>query len=218
MSRAAIRHPNGDGTPADRIAETLRLRGPLTAAEIATEHGCGVVAVRSQLRNLEAGGYVARSSEHRPIGRPVSRYALTENAESLFPKRYDFFSSHLVAAIVEEFGEEGLLRIFERWEHDLHRRLDADLPAAPAERLESLVRHQTENGFMASVREDEDGVALVERNCPIVAIATRYPQICRHEAALFGRTLKWKASLESCQATGDAACVFRIGRPPRKGS
>lgn len=207
---------NGDGTPADRIAETLRLRGPLTAAEIASEHGCGVVAVRSQLRNMQAAGFVARSTERRPIGRPVARYGLTGQAETLFPKRYDVFSARLTEAIVREFGEEGLNQILERWAEDLHQKLDATLPRDPEERLEALARHQTENGFMASVRRDEDGVALVERNCPIVAIAARHPQICRHEAALFGRTLQWKTTLRACQATGDAACVFQVGRAPAR--
>jgi DeoR family transcriptional regulator, suf operon transcriptional repressor len=203
-------------TPADRIAETLRMRGPLTAADIAAEHGCGVVAVRSQLRNLEAAGLVARVTERRPIGRPVSRYSLTAGAESLFPKRYDVFSVRLAEGVVREFGEEGLERILARWEDDLHRHLDAALPREPTQRLEALASHQTRNGFMASVQSDENGVALVERNCPIVAVAARFPQICRHEAALFGRTLKWKTTLQSCQATGDAVCVFRIGRAAKK--
>jgi predicted ArsR family transcriptional regulator len=203
-------------TPADRIAETLRMRGPLTAADIAAEHGCGVVAVRSQLRNLEAAGLVARVTERRPIGRPVSRYSLTPGAESLFPKRYDLFSVRLAEAVVREFGEEGLSRILARWEDDLHQHLDATLPQNPSQRLEALASHQTRNGFMASVQSDENGVALVERNCPIVEVAARFPQICRHEAALFGRTLKWKTTLQSCQATGDAVCVFQIGRAAKK--
>jgi predicted ArsR family transcriptional regulator len=216
MARRPARASNGDGTPADRIAETLRLHGPLTAADIAREHGCGVVAVRSQLRTMEAAGFVARSTERRPIGRPVSRYALTERAETLFPKRYDLFSERLVEAIVREFGEEGLDAIFARWEDELFERLDATLPRAPQARLEALARLQTENGFMASVLSDEEGVALVERNCPIAAIAARHPQICRHEAALFGRTLKWKTTLHTCQASGDAACVFQIGRATKR--
>jgi len=203
-----------DSSPADRIAATLRLRGPLTAAEIANEQGCGVVAVRSQLRNLEAAGYVARQTERRPIGRPVSRYNLTGSADALFPKRYDVFSARIADSIVEEFGSEGLERILARWSEDLHRKLDAVLPADPAARLEALARHQTENGFMASIQNDEDGVALVERNCPIVAIAARHPEICRHEAALIGRTMKWRATLHRCQASGDVTCVFRIGRAP----
>jgi predicted ArsR family transcriptional regulator len=192
------------------------MSGPLTAAEISREHGCGVVSVRAQLRNLEAAGFVTRSRERRSIGRPVSRYALTQSAEGFFPKRYELFAARLADAVVNEFGEEGLDRILARWEEDLHRRFDAEFPAEPGARLEALARHQSRNGFMASVRRDEDGVALVERNCPIAAVASRYPQICRHEAALFGRTLKWKTTLHSCQATGDRVCVFRIGRAAKK--
>jgi predicted ArsR family transcriptional regulator len=204
--------PASDATPADRIAKTLRLRGPSTAAEISSEHGCGVVAVRAQLRNMESAGYVTRAAERRAIGRPVSRYALAPGAEGFFPKRYDKLAERLVDAVVEEFGEEGLERILARWEEGLVRRFEATLPTEPSARLDALASHQTQNGFMASVQRDEDGVALVERNCPIAAVASRYPQICRHEAALFSRTLKWKTTLRACQATGDAVCVFQIGR------
>lgn len=204
--------PGSDASPADRIARTLRLRGPLTAAEISREHGCGVVAVRAQLRNMESAGFVTRSAERRAIGRPVSRYALTPGAEDFFPKRYDQFAERLVDAVVEEFGEEGLERILARWEDRLVRRFEATLPTEPGARLDVLASHQTQNGFMASVQRDEEGVALIERNCPIAAVAARYPQICRHEAALFSRTLKWKTTLRACQATGDAVCVFQIGR------
>src|SRR5688572_31392308 len=87
------------------------MRGPSTAAEIADEHGCGVVAVRSQLRNLEAAGLVARTTERRRVGRPVSRYTLTGRAEGLFPKRYDVFSAHLTEAVVEEFGDRKSTRL-----------------------------------------------------------------------------------------------------------
>lgn len=217
--RASSSPESTEATPADRIANTLRQRGPSTAAEISREHGCGVVAVRAQLRNMEASGFVTRSTERRAIGRPVSRYALTSDAESFFPKRYDQFAERLVEAVVQEFGEEGLERILARWEDSLLRRFETALPAEPNARLEALAAHQCEHGFMASVRRDEDGVALIERNCPIAAVAARYPQICEHEAALFSRTLKWKATLRACQATGDAVCVFQIGRGrnPRAG-
>jgi len=201
-----------DATPADRIANTLRQRGPSTAAEISREHGCGVVAVRAQLRNMEASGFVTRATERRAIGRPVSRYTLTSDAESFFPKRYDLLAERLVEAVIEEFGEEGLERILANWEDSLLRRFDSALPAEPSARLEALATHQTQHGFMASVRRDEEGVALIERNCPIAAVAARYPQICRREAALFSRTLKWKTTLRACQAQGDAVCVFQIGR------
>jgi predicted ArsR family transcriptional regulator len=210
-------HEQGpEATPADRIAETLRLQGPQTASEIAEAHGCGVVAVRSQLRNLEAAGLVTRTMERRPVGRPVSRYGLTERAEVLFPKKYDVFSTLITEAVVREFGPEGFSRILRRWEDDLHAHLDAMLPKDPGERLKAIATHQTKYGFMASVQRDENGVALVERNCPIMAIASRFPQICGHEAALLGRTLGWKTKLTACQAKGDATCVFQIGKAPKR--
>ena len=66
---------------------------------------------------------------------------------------------------------------------------------------------------MAEVRREPDGgVALIERNCPVATLAAKHPEICDHEASLFSRTLKWKTTLESCQARGDGVCVFRIGK------
>jgi predicted ArsR family transcriptional regulator len=65
---------------------------------------------------------------------------------------------------------------------------------------------------MAEVKRDQDGVTLLERNCPIATLAAKYPQICDREAALFSRTLGWKAHLVSCQAKGDGVCAFRVGR------
>ena len=197
-----------------RLLTTIRLRGPLTAAELAREHGVGGATVRAQLRALEAAALVERSSERRPIGRPVARFGLTGRAEAHFPKRYETLARRLFEAIAEEWGADGIERILTRWENELHERFEARLPKEPRARLEALSAHQNENGFMASVRSDAEGVALVERNCPILAVATRHPEICRHEAALFGRALRWKTTLVSCQATGGAACVFQVGRAP----
>ncbi|MGE5175524.1 MAG: helix-turn-helix transcriptional regulator [Hyphomicrobiales bacterium] len=203
---------------AARLLVPLRNRGPMTAGEIAAVLGIGQVATRVHLRALEATGFVARTEERRPVGRPVARYHLTPRAEDRFPKAYDRLAAHLVEAIVAEGGTDALERILARWEDRLHATLDASLPDEPRARLDALCAHQNQHGFMASVRSDASGVVLVERNCPVLAIASLHPEICRHEAALFGRTLRWKTALESCQATGDVACVFRIGRAPAKGS
>lgn len=203
-------------TPAQRVLFAIRSGGPSTAAEIARAIGTGGVAARAHLRALEAAGFVRRAVERRPVGRPVSRFHLTPRAEERFPKRYDFLANRLIEAIVSERGAEGLERILQRWEDGLHETLDASLPAEPRARLAALAAHQNAYGFMAEARDDESGVALVERNCPILAVAARHPEICRHEAALFGRTLRWKTALVACQATGDQACVFRIGRSRAK--
>ena len=199
-----------------RLLELIRLHGPQTAQELADRLTIGPVSVRAQLRSLESANLVERTTEPRPLGRPVSRFRLTPAADALFPKRYDLFAGQLLETLVSELGIDALRKILTRWEEALHVHLEARLPADPSARLEALARHQSSYGFMAEVRREPDGgVSLVERNCPIAALAARYPEICEREAALFSRTLKLKTTLTSCQARGDGVCVFRIGKPPR---
>jgi len=65
-------------------------------------------------------------------------------------------------------------------------------------------------GFMACIERAANEVVLVERNCPIAAVASRFPILCEHEAALHGRVLGRKVALRSCCARGDEVCRFEI--------
>jgi len=195
-----------------QILQWLRLHGPLTAEELAGKLGIGAISTRAILRRLEAADLVAREFEPRPVGRPVGRYRLTAAADTLFPKHYEAFAAQLLDSVVGELGSGALDTVLGSWEDRLHAHFEQELPKDPAARLDALAQHQTKYGFMAEVKRDRDGVTLVERNCPIATLAAKYPQICDHEAALFSRTLGWKANLVSCQARGDGVCAFRVGR------
>ena len=198
--------------PRGAILRNLRLEGPRTAGELAALLGCTAVAVRVQLRRLESEGVVAAALERRPRGRPVARFRLTPAADAEFPDRYELFAARFVESVIELRGGDELRRVLTQWEDALHARLDAELPGAPEERLRALARHQTDHGFMAAVRNDPDGVALVEHNCPILELAKRHPEICAMEASLWGRVLRWRTTLSACRASGADACVFQIGR------
>ena len=198
--------------PRGAILEALRMEGPRTAGELAASLRFTPGAARVHLRRLEAERLVTPTIERRPHGRPVARYRLTPDAGVRFPRRHDLFASRFVATVIRLYGTEALKRVLSEWEDSLFLNLDAILPNAPAQRLEALARHQTEHGFMAAVRNDENGVALVEHNCPILDLAKAHPEICAMESSLFSRVLRWKTTLSSCQATGGDACVFRIGR------
>lgn len=198
--------------PRAAILEALRMEGPRTADELAARLRFTPGAARVHLRRLVAERLVAPTLERRRRGRPVARYRLTPEAGARFPMRHDLFASQFVATILRLYGTEALERVLAEWEETLRARLDAVLPEAPAERLEALARHQTEHGFMAVVQNDQDGVALIEHNCPILDLAKAHPEICAMESSLWSRVLKWKTTLHDCQATGAHACVFRIGR------
>ncbi|HVP14036.1 MAG TPA: helix-turn-helix domain-containing protein [Terriglobales bacterium] len=190
-----------------RVLEALKRHGPGTATELAQRLGGGPVAMRAHLRELLAAGLVEDREERRAVGRPVRRYRLSPRAESFFPRQYERFAVALIEDLEDDPALDGILS---RWEDQLFAHLDRRLPASGRERAEALAAHQDGHGFMASAEWRPKAVTLIERNCPILEIARRRPQVCRHEAALFGRLLRGRAELPSCQALGDAVCMFRI--------
>ena len=197
------------------ILEELRARGPRTARELSELLGGQAVAMRAHLRYLRAAGWVDFTDERQPRGRPVRRFRLSAAADALFPKHYDFLALRLAEAIAAKDGSAGLDRVLRGWQDDLARHLKRRLPAEPERRLLELAEHQTGFGFMASVEKDPAGGALVERNCPVLRFAERFPRICDFEAGLFKRVLGKRVTLSSCQAKGDGVCVFRIGGAAR---
>src|SRR5918994_2530306 len=70
-----------------QVAALLR-RGVATVEELARELGLTDNAVRSHLAALERDGLVAQSGVRRGAGKPAYTYALTPDAERLFPKAY----------------------------------------------------------------------------------------------------------------------------------
>ena len=210
MSRETKRMVTSDG-PQRRILEALKVRGPLTARELAALRGGGAVAMRVHLRNLVASGLVAHEEERQSVGRPARRYRLTPAADALFPKHYDLLAVKLAETVAAELGEEALAQVLRRWLDELHRYLDAQLPKEFEARLKALASHLSSFGFMASVHKQRGGLAVVEQNCPIAKVASRFPQICAHEEALYRRVLGADVELTCCQTRGDALCEFRIG-------
>jgi predicted ArsR family transcriptional regulator len=203
--------PIRDGGAGRRVLEALKRHGPSTASELAALLGGGPVAMRAHLRRLLAAGLAAHEEERRAVGRPVRRFRATRAADELFANGYDALALALSEAVVAEWGEGGLARVLERSNANLQRDLGATLPQGPAERLRALAAAQSGAGFMASVEEADGAPVLVERNCPIAAVAARFPIVCEHEAALHGRVLGREVALRSCRARGGEVCSFAIG-------
>lgn len=195
-----------------QVLEALKRHGPSTARELARLLGVGPVVVRAHLRNLLARGLVEHETTRQAIGRPTRRFRLTCDAASHFPHQYARMAVHLAEALSAEAGPDALTRTFSRWEQALFDRLDRELPRDPDERLRALAEHQSRHGFMASVGPDGEP-AMIERHCPIAELATKHPEICRHEASLFSKLLGRPVTLASCQALGGDVCRFQLQSP-----
>lgn len=204
--------------PQGRVLEALRRTGGATAEELSQELGGGAVAMRVHLRNLLAAGLVTHEEERREVGRPVRRFRLTASADSSFPKQYELFAVALADAVAEQLGPSALNAVLDNWLDRLEPYLLARLPEDPEERIEALAKHQSAFGFMASVKPSKGDKVLLERNCPIAAIAVRFPVICEREAELFARVTGRKVTLKCCQAKGDSVCEFVLEARRKKAS
>ncbi len=199
-----------------RVLEALRRMNGATAEELSHELGGGAVAMRVHLRNLLAAGLVTHEEERREVGRPVRRFKLTATADSTFPKQYELFAVALADAVAEQLGPKALQAVLDHWLDRLEPYLKELLPEDPDAKLEALAKHQSSFGFMAVVKSAKGEKLLLERNCPVAAVAVRFPVICEREAELFERVTGRKVTLRCCQARGDSVCEFAVETKKRK--
>ena len=78
---------------------TLLRGSPCTVEELATKLALTDNAVRAHLSTLERDGLVRQSGIRRGARKPHFTYALTDDADQLFPKAYDALLNQLIAVL-----------------------------------------------------------------------------------------------------------------------
>jgi predicted ArsR family transcriptional regulator len=206
------------GAPRASIVDYLRRQGGATVAQLAAHLEVSEVATRRHLAVLEGDALVAAHTVPQGRGRPPARYALTQEADRLFPHSYDRLASDMMDYLADEFGRSGL-RSFLRWR--LEREVDHLRDAVTAEqlhdRLEQLAGALSEAGFAASVTPDDTGFTLTQDHCAIYDVAKDHPEICAYEAATFSKVLGRDVTLSRREtlAGGSPACVCSVAPRPQ---
>jgi predicted ArsR family transcriptional regulator len=127
----------------------------------------------------------------------------------------------MLAAAVERNGREAAVSMLESYFGLLATRMRVELDALPeAERFGAVARILSEEGYMAEVRV-QDGptgqveAVLTEHNCPIPAVAGRFPEICAAEARHLAGALGAEVERTGHILSGCPACEYRVrfGRP-----
>src|ERR1044072_1642102 len=198
------------------IVKLLKTDGPLGAAQLAERLGLTAMAVRLHLYALQGEGLVAAEDRPVPAGRPAKSWRLTREADRHFPEAHAERSVALPDAKRGPFGAEGLDRVLvsrcARQQSEYSKRIR---PADPLEkRLKDLAQVRTEEGYMAEVREDEEGggFLLVENHCPICAAANACQGFCSTELDLFRTVLGSGGEVERGEhiVSGDQRCAYRV--------
>lgn len=202
------------GRPA--VLALVKREGPIAADALAARLKLTPTAVRQHLQALAEQGLVAEAETLPPSGRgrPARRWRVTEAADARFADAHAGLSAELIAQVRRVFGEEGLDRLLSLRTADQAAAYLAEIGggATLKARLTALAAIREREGYMAEVREDEDGLLLLEHHCPVCAAARVCTGLCREELALFGQVLGPGARVERVShiLAGAGRCAYRV--------
>lgn len=197
----------------DKILHLLKTQGPQSAAELGEQLQMTSMGARQHLMTMEADGWVSFNDEARGRGRPVRLWHLTEQAWQRFPDSHSELTLQLIDNIQQLFGAVGMERLIDQREQQQLARYQAELNQPMlADRLARLTELRCREGYMADLRQEEDGSWLLwESHCPICAAASACRGFCRSELALFRRLLApAEVEREQYLLEGDHRCLYRI--------
>ena len=190
-----------------QVAALLR-RGVVTVEELARELSLTDNAVRSHLAALERDGLVVQSGVRRGTGKPAFTYALTSDAERLFPKAYGALLRLMLDVLAERLPPDTLDDLLREVGHRLaagHTPSTGDLHA----RVDGAVQLLGELGGLATVEERGEGCVIVGRSCPLAAAVEGHPETCLLAEALLTEVIGVPVR-QTCD-TENMHCRFEVG-------
>lgn len=208
--------PTGHKGQRGAVLTQLKRAQPLTARELSVRLGISLNAVRHHLKELEAEGLILYQREHRGVGAPVFAYSLSSAGAELFPRRYGEALSAMLSAVVERDGREAAVGMLESYFDLLAGRMRAELVGVPqTERLGVVARLLSQEGYMAEALVEQGAgdpteAVLTEHNCPIPAVAERFPEICAAEVRYLADVLGAEVERFGHILSGCPACEYRV--------
>jgi predicted ArsR family transcriptional regulator len=167
-----------------QIVVLLR-QGHATVDDLASTLGLTDNAVRAHLAALERDGLVVQRGVRRGGGKPAYTYAITPEAEQLFPKAY----GALLSVLLDVLGEQLPAPSLEETLREVGHRLAKNYPPATGtlhERAEQGVEVLASLGGLATVVDEPPRAVIAGRSCPLAAVVEGHPATCLLAEALLG--------------------------------
>ena len=207
-----VSETTGYSSPKRGVLLFLKRRPDASLEEIAVELKISKVAALGHLTRLEADGLVERSYRAGQVGRPRVQFRLSAGASALFPHGYTEMSLCALEFIERRLGRPAVAELLAQRATEVADKSRARVANGPlAQRVEELARLRTESGYMAELGGRQRGtIAMVEHNCPILAIAERFPEACETERRMFESLLRARIEVSHRVVAGDPVCRFLI--------
>jgi predicted ArsR family transcriptional regulator len=198
-------------TTRGRIVEELRLRRSASAQDLAEHFGLSPNAIRQQLVVLERDGLVLEKSVRRGRTKPTYEFSLTSEAEKLFPQQYDKMLGAVLREVKEQFGEDGVAKVFDGIAKRTVAKAKRRVTAADTKgRVTQLAEVLREGGVVADVSLIDGGYALHEHNCPYSEVVKEHPEVCSVIHHVLDETVGGTHVQTESIATGGNRCRFEV--------
>ena len=205
-----------DGSTRERVARSIMVNGPSTAASLAEGLRLTPAAVRRHLDQLLDDGMLfareprsAGSPVRRGRGRPAREFVLTDAGRDAFDQQYDDLAAQALRFLAETGGDDAV-RAFARRRVSFIEDRFADTLEVEPDPNRALARIFTEQGYAASVRTSPAGEQLCQQHCPVAHVAHEFPQLCEAETEAIGRVLDHHVQRLATIAHGDGVCTTCI--------
>lgn len=199
------------GSPAGALLVLIQRKGPLTIKELETGLGVTATAVRQQIANLLAEGFIEQKVQHSPRGRPKHVYSLTPRGHGLFPQHYDELTYTLLREILISEGPQKVQTLLERMSQRLAEQYAGQMEGQEAvQRAQELSELLNAKGILAEIEVGPNAILFHEYNCPYYQLAREYRAICDMEQGMIAQVLKQPVSLIACTLDGHHGCQFKI--------
>ncbi len=205
-----------DQSTRHRVARSILVDGPSTAAALGARLDLTPAAVRRHLDQLVVDGSIAarepRRQAHRGRGRPAKVFALTERGREGFDQQYDDLAVQALRFLHETGGDEALKAFAHQRVAVIEDRFGEVATARPElSPVQVLASVLTDQGYAAAVRAlPMAGEQLCQQHCPVSHVAHEFPQLCEAETEAIGKVLGRHVQRLATIAHGDGVCTTCI--------
>lgn len=197
----------------NKILMLLKMRGSLTALEIAHELKITKEGVRQQLVKLVEEELIEPQEESKGVGRPQKTFSLTTNGNAKFPDTHAELTLKLIN-IISSMGKNTLDDVINVYEETGKKKYHEEIDRIDnlEQKIEKLVEIRTREGYMAEYSKNDEGYLLIENHCPICAAATICQGFCSSELNTFKSVLGNKVIINRIShiVSGERRCAYQI--------
>lgn len=192
-----------------RILDLLRAKEQ-TVNELAAALGLTDNAVRAHLLSLERDGLARQAGTQPGFRKPHATYALTPEAEQIFPKAYGPLLDLFLTVISKKLDPKELRAAMREVGKRVANNHLAEIQGKTRkQRIEAALRILKELGGAASFEESEGKHWIRGNGCPLAAATGRHPEACLIAESLLTELIGVPVK-ESCVHSPTPSCCFEV--------